>query len=657
MNAVAQTVADRDVSPVTWLDANQHHLCAEFARIEALLRSRSGGSSTATVADAQAAVDQARAAMPADPAIDVLAAVFALTRFERDVLLLAAGVEMSSSLASACAVGPPGPSGVAATFSAALAALPDAHWSAIAPESPLRRWRLIELADGASLVASALRIDERILHYLAGLNELDARLQPLVRPVRPARLLADSHRRALVAVDDALRGHQGERPVVQLYGDDPDGQEDVAARAAAACGCVLYALDAEAVPAGRADRRALTTLWTREAILLDAALLVRSHDAPPERALCEFLDDAPGIVFLAGREPAACRRVSLDLIVDHPSVGERCRLWRLALGSPAGSSQPTAELMAGHYRMSARAIARAGDAAREELARGGEPRTLLRAASASRQRSTLGMLAQRIVPTSDMRALVLPDDVLETLHEIAAQVRHRATVHHAWGLGPDGSRGLGITALFTGEPGTGKTMAAEALAIELGLELHRIDLAGVVSKYIGETEKNLRRVFDAGEDSGAILLFDEADALFGKRSDVKDSRDRYANVEINYLLQRMESYSGLAVLTTNMKSALDRAFQRRIRFIVQFPFPDAGRRERIWRGAFPPTTPVGALDYARLARLNVSGGGIRNIALNAAFRAANDGEPVGMSHVLAAARGEFAKQDRTLTDAEMRGAT
>ncbi len=192
------------------------------------------------------------------------------------------------------------------------------------------------------------------------------------------------------------------------------------------------------------------------------------------------------------------------------------------------------------------------------------------------------------------------------MRRIAAHVRHRATVYDAWGFAAKSPRGLGISALFAGASGTGKTMAAEVLAGELRLDLYRIDLAGVVSKYIGETEKNLRKVFDAAEDSGAILLFDEADALFGKRSEVKDSHDRYANIEVSYLLQRMEAYRGLAILTTNLKSALDPAFLRRIRFVVQFPFPDAAQRAEIWRRVFPASTPTEGLDVWKLAKLNVA---------------------------------------------------
>src|SRR5262249_1072819 len=242
----------------------------------------------------------------------------------------------------------------------------------------------------------------------------------------------------------------------------------------------------------------------------------------------------------------------------------------------------------------------------------------------------------------------------EALHRIAAHVRHRAKVYEDWGFAARSSRGPGISALFAGPSGTGKTMAAEVLAGELRLDLYRIDLSSVVSKYIGETEKNLRRVFDAAEQSGAILLFDEADALFGKRSEVKDSHDRYANIEVSYLLQRMEAYRGLAILTTNLRNALDPAFVRRIRFVIQFPFPDAVQRAEIWRRIFPAATPTDGLDHARLAKLNVPGGNIRNIAMNAAFLAADRGEPVRMTHLADAARIEYGNLERPLTEAEIR---
>jgi ATP-dependent 26S proteasome regulatory subunit len=261
-------------------------------------------------------------------------------------------------------------------------------------------------------------------------------------------------------------------------------------------------------------------------------------------------------------------------------------------------------------------------------------------------------LAEKIESSRSFDELVLPAEALQQLREIASQVEQRGRVYEQWGFGTKLSRGKGISALFAGPSGTGKTMAAEVLARHLQLDLYRIDLANVISKYIGETEKNLKRVFDAAEESGAILFFDEADALFGKRSEVRDSHDRYANIEINYLLQRMEDYRGLAILATNRKSLLDQAFLRRLRFLVDFPFPTVADRVRIWRGAFPRKASLGALDFDCLGRMEIAGGNICNIALNAAFLAAGAGGSINMEHVLTAARREYAKIDKMVLESE-----
>jgi SpoVK/Ycf46/Vps4 family AAA+-type ATPase len=255
-------------------------------------------------------------------------------------------------------------------------------------------------------------------------------------------------------------------------------------------------------------------------------------------------------------------------------------------------------------------------------------------------------LAERVEPRFGWDDIVLPAGIADELQAVAAQVRHRAAVYGRGGFGRRLVRGRGVTALFAGPSGTGKTMAAEIIARDLRLDLCRIDLSGVVSKYIGETEKNLKRLFEAAEGGGAVLFFDEADALFGKRSEVKDSHDRYANIEISYLLQRMEAYSGLAVLATNMKTHLDPAFLRRLRFVIDFPFPDVEQRRGIWARAFPPETETDGLDLSALARLEVAGGNIAVIAVNAAFLAAAEGTPVRMAHLARAARAEFRKLDK-----------
>jgi SpoVK/Ycf46/Vps4 family AAA+-type ATPase len=334
-------------------------------------------------------------------------------------------------------------------------------------------------------------------------------------------------------------------------------------------------------------------------------------------------------------------------------------LWRRALGPAAASLNGTLDNISGQFRLSAETIFTVAGSCLGESQEGGANPEKLWSACRSVARPRLQDLAERIVVAGEGAVgwddLILPELQKRTLHQMAVQSRHRMKVYENWGFAARGRRGLGLSALFAGPSGTGKTLAAEVLAGELKLDLYRIDLSTVVSKYIGETEKNLKQVFDAAEGGGVLLLFDEADALFGKRAEVKDSHDRYANIEVGYLLQRMESFQGLAILTTNFKSALDKAFQRRLRFTVDFPFPDVLEREAIWARIFPGDTPTAELDHRRLAQLNMTGGNIRNIALNAAFLAAADGGAVGMEHLLQATRQEAIKIERPLSDMEVRG--
>jgi SpoVK/Ycf46/Vps4 family AAA+-type ATPase len=267
----------------------------------------------------------------------------------------------------------------------------------------------------------------------------------------------------------------------------------------------------------------------------------------------------------------------------------------------------------------------------------------------------LEALAMRVTPRQRWSDLVLPDDALRQLREICDRVACRETVLERWGFARRLTYGAGVNALFSGPSGTGKTMAAEVMAGELGVDLFRVDLAGVVSKYIGETEKNLDRVFSAAVDANGIVFFDEADALFGKRSEVRDSHDRYANIEISYLLQKMEQFDGIAILATNLRGNLDDAFVRRLAFAVHFPFPEVDLRERIWRGIWPSAAPVDPeLDVAFLARqFPLSGGHIKNIAVAAAFLAAKRGSRVEMRDVVHATRREYQKLGKTLSAAEL----
>ena len=315
----------------------------------------------------------------------------------------------------------------------------------------------------------------------------------------------------------------------------------------------------------------LLRLWEREARLRDAVLMVSADtvdgkDAARNGALRALIGrlETPAIVTLRERRRIA-DRPSIVFEVERPSSDEQIALWHDALGPEATAANGAIERLVGTFDLGAAEIRSARLVASDP----GE----LWGACRAQARPSLDELAQRIDAVAGWDDLVLPPRQLEVLRDIVAHVQHRRTVHEEWNFVGKGRRGLGIGALFAGVSGTGKTMAAEVIAKELALDLYRVDLSQVVSKYIGETEKNLRKIFDAAETGGVILLFDEADALFGKRSEVKDSHDRYANIEVSYLLQRMEAYRGLAVLTTNMKEALDTAFLRRLRFVVQFPFP------------------------------------------------------------------------------------
>ncbi len=586
-----------------------------------------------------------------------LVRLFGLSPFERELLLLAAAIELDSDVASVAAsiLGGTDPR---PTFGFALSVLPGGHWDAIAPASPLRAWRLVELAPGPTLPTRTFRIDERILHYLTGIEAIDERLDGIAFIGSWAVPLAPSQQ--ALAADLARTVATGDPILVVLDGEDVDGRLDVAHQVAAGCGFVPLVIRPASLAPGP-DLVAIARIIDREVVLLGALPIVDVGDEPDGGATAALLDllEAPAVVATGGTAGRSPDRLAIRRSVGLPSPAEQRTLWNEWLGAPHSEDVETAvEEISQHFRLGARAVA---GIAREltivgpNAARDGDAVTLRRLCR-ERARVRLDGLAQRIDPRATWDDLVLPAGHLELLHDIARHVRHRTQVYERWGFAERETRGLGVTALFAGESGTGKTLAAEVLASELRLDLYRIDLSATVSKYIGETEKNLRRLFDAAEASGAVLLFDEADALFGKRGEVKDGHDRYANLEVAYLLQRMESYRGLAILTTNMRSHIDRAFLRRLRFVIEFPFPDRAQRADIWRRVFPAAAPLDGIDADELARLTVPGGSIRSIALSAAFSAAEDGTPVTLDHVMRAARVEYAKSGRSLTDAETGGA-
>jgi hypothetical protein len=618
------------------------------------------------VAEAASAMQAAANEVDPPPALLLLTQRLGLSQFEQQVLILCLGMELDTGVAGLCARCQKEPGRAYPTFALAFSLFEGAAWDALSPERPLRYWRLIEITQPGSqpLTTSALRVDERIVNYNKGLNYLDDRLLPLVTPIDQqtgGTDLPPSHRDAVETIIRRMKLVDANRslPIVQLLGADAASKQLVAGEVANSIGVQVYRLPAMLLPTQAADIETLAKLWQRESLLLPLALYLDTLGSSAEPAssgpsspVTRLLERMEGAVFLDAREswPGLQKQV-VTVDITKPTNAEQTAAWRSVLGLAAGESPGQ---LAAQFNLSFPAIRQlARDALSEQSDRAPLRERLWEACLAS-TRPQLDVLAERINAKATWDDIVLPDAESALLHHIAEQVAQRATVYEKWGFGEKMSRGLGISALFSGDSGTGKTMAAEVIANELRLNLYRIDLSAVVSKYIGETEKNLRRMFDAAENGGAILFFDEADALFGKRSEVKDSHDRYANIEINYLLQRMEAYRGLAILATNMKSALDTAFLRRLRFIVRFPFPGVAERKTIWQRAFPPDMPKAVLDYDRLARLNVTGGHIHNIAINAAFLAACAGSPVTMGLVLDAARAEFRKIERPINEADFR---
>ncbi|WP_141309198.1 ATP-binding protein [Streptomyces spinoverrucosus] len=593
--------------------------------------------------------------------LDALVACFGLTPFERDLVLLTAAHELEPTTAARCAAASGDPERAYPTFSLALAALAEPHWSALTPVAPLRRWRIVELDDETRLTTSRLRLDERILHFLLGSPYLDARLHGQLRRAPVPDRLPPSYDLAANRIAAGWTTSPGPDvpPLVEVTGGDPRSRADIAAAAASRCGLGLYAMSADDLPTDAAGRDRLARLWQREAILLPAALLVEVGELDrDQRAATEaFLAGAAVPVVVSSEDPLRSDRPhGARVTVPRLDDDEQLALWAEAFDDVDLDERELRSLVA-QFQLPPHVVRSAAATVRRDLPGEDELDAAQLAWRAGMQEARIGMdeLGRRIEPQAGWDDLVLHERQVAVLREIVAHVRQRPTVHQEWGFAGTLRRGLGVTALFAGGSGTGKTLAAEVMAKELGLDLFVIDLSQVVSKYIGETEKNLRRVFDAAERGGALLLFDEADALFGKRSEVKDSHDRYANLEVSYLLMRMEAYRGLAVLTTNMKKALDTAFLRRIRFVVDFPFPAEHERAEIWRRVLPPQAPVKDIDCDLLAQLTVAGGSIRNIALSGAFLAAEEGDRLQMRHMLAAARTEYLKLERSLTPTEVRG--
>lgn len=605
------------------------------------------------------AASEARAqldAVRAGTALDLLSLAFDLTPADEDCLCFSLAHRIDGGIAELCAraVGDGRQSYVTAHLLAlaigdGTPAFAAALFGRLVPTAPLRRWALVEVREAHAL--AAITLAERVALRLSG-TACDGLAPGCVQlPLAPAPERFEQL--APTLVPQLTKG-------LALIGPAGSGRRELAALVAETAGLTAVLLQRRALPDGQAEREEVLREIACEARLEGLAVVI---DCDPEddlhqAAACEegpmvarsgaagrgLVRDAlailEGDLIALARDPtglpAELHRERLPALQS----SERKALWQACLDGAAPAEEMAA--VAQHFPLAPGDIQAIADGIESS-----DPPGTLWQRCRGRGGGGLEALAQRVVPRFGWSDLILPTEILEDLQAIANQLRHRGTVYDTWGFGGRLTGGRGITALLAGPSGVGKSMAAEVIAGELGLDLYKVDLSRLVSKYIGDTEKNLRRVFDAAEDSGACLFLDEADACLGKRSEVKDSHDRHANIEVSYLLQRVESCTGLCLLATNLKSNLDGAFLRRLRFIVDLPFPSPADRLRIWQGAFPAHTPTCGLDYTALSRLELSGGSIVVIAVNAAFLAAAEGGPVTMGLIARSARGEFRKHDST----------
>ncbi len=546
---------------------------------------------------------------------------------------------------------------------------------AFAPRSPLLEHHLLTL-DGdppgttTPLLARSLKLDERIIGYMLGADEIDARLLAFAQLVKPHVGWGD------VILPEDLKLHlrqlldrMDQGTILYFQGPYGVGKRTTAEAMCGELGIPLIVIDVAALNSGALPYGLATDLAFREGRLQGAALywdrfdLLQAEDKPSMYSLRPWLEPYPGPVFLSGEVPWQPKGSWSDkpfvyVQFQLPPHDLRLQLWQAHLDDIT-FSEDELHALANKFRLSGGQIRDAALGARHlAQARNGGNDAVdigdLYESCRIHSNQKLITLARKVEPKYTWTDIVLPEDQMAQLHQICSQVKYGHIVYGRWNFEGKLAQGGGLNVLFAGPSGTGKTMAAQIIASDLGLDLYKIDLALIVSKYIGETEKNLDRIFKEGRDSNAILLFDEADALFGKRSEVRDSHDRYANIEIAYLLQKMEEYDGVVILTTNLRKNMDEAFARRMHFAVEFPFPEEHDRYRIWLRIFPEEAPLGAdADLGFLAKqFKLTGGNIKNIALAAAFLAAEDSSMITMTHLIKATKREYQKLGKLCTEAD-----
>jgi SpoVK/Ycf46/Vps4 family AAA+-type ATPase len=624
-------------------------------------------------------------------ALPHLSALFGLTDFETRVLLAAIAPEVDARFGTLFAYLQDDATRRRPSVDLAirLFAAPAQRLETLAAFShhaTLPRLRLLNGFHASSdpLPHRPLALDALVVSALLGHAGLEQDLLACVNPVSPHRALAelrwdpDLRRRLLdmTATFGETAARSARRLVIHFHGPAGTGKRTLAAAVCRELGVPLVRIDLRAILTRFEDFEHTLFVLLRQALVERSAVFLDHFEAVTgdedrsserRKSISRAVDELAWLIFIgteAAWTPGDLFRPNhaVSIGLPPPDLAERRRLWEAASAARTATGAPFApdidwREIAVKFRVTPGVMNAAIDAA-EAAARLREPRggsitaEDLHHGLYAQSNQKLGALAHKLVPRHAWSHIILPANALAQLRELCAHVRHRHTVLTDWGFAGTLSLGKGMCALFCGQSGVGKTMAVEVIANELALEVYKIDLSTVVSKYIGETEKNLSRVFHDAESSNAILFFDEADALFGKRSEVKDAHDRYANIEINYLLQRIEEFEGLVILASNLRKNIDDAFFRRMQFVIEFPFPDVAHRYGIWKQHFPADAPIAEdVDLAYLAeRFTLSGGGIKNVVVNAAFLAAAEGRPIRMRHLIHATRREYEKAGRLCTE-------
>lgn len=684
----------------TAYENNWEHLSAEFALLDLLLRREVLRAQSPPDVGAQLEeLNRAAAALRVEIdarvrssrergvalALPHLARLFGLTPFETGAVVVCLALEADLKYEKLYALLQDDPTRKRPSVDLILRLLTPAAAerlrarSSFAPQATLFRAHILRYAAGsdAPLLARPVGLDERIAEFLLGLDETTRPAATTTHALAGLRWPEELKARLLGVASEHLRGHarDARKLVFHFRGPEGTGKKTLAAALCDELGASLFVVDLRSLLTGRRDFEEALRAEMREALLRPAALYLEHFDAlvaadeqrfdERMRAVVRAVEDFSWLTFVATAgewEPAGAfgRHRLLGVSLPAPDAGGRARLWG-ALADADTSFAPDVdwEELAERFRLTPGQVRDAHVAARNyaHLREGSGAQVNaedLYRASRAQSNQRLGTLARKLAPRHGWHDLVLPPDSLAHLRELCSQMRRRPTVFGAWGFERQLGLRRGLCALFCGPPGTGKTMAVEVVARELGLDAYKIDLSTVVSKYVGETEKNLERIFAEAESSNAVLFFDEADALFGKRSEVKDAHDRYANIETGYLLQRVEEFEGLVVLATNLRKNIDEAFFRRVSVAVEFPFPEEADRYRIWKRHIPAAAPVDDdVDFNFLAtRLNVAGGSIKNIVVGAAFMAAANSGRIHMRHLVRSARREYEKIGRMCTEME-----